>query len=107
MSISTTSTQPPGLRCLAPVRVGSYGRRGRWFLPHALLEQLGPICDGAEHVADVDEIETVRAIRPFPLHIVNFELQIWWYPNRAVRGCSGIVHLKLTGLVVWDLNQHQ
>lgn len=107
MSISTTSTQPPDLRCLAPVRVGSYGRYRRWFLPHALLEQLGPICDGAEHVPDVDEVETVRAIGPFALHIVNLELQIGWYPKRVVRGWSGGVHLKLTCLVVWDSNQHQ
>lgn len=107
MSISTTSTQPPGLRCLAPVRFGSCGRRGRWCLPHALLEQLGPICDGAEHVPDVDEIETVRAIRPFALHIVNLELQIGWYPNKVVRGWSRRVHLKHTCLVVWDSNQHQ
>ena len=47
----------------------------------SLLEELGPVGDGAEEVAHVDVVEVVVGICPVERGIVDFELDI--------RGCPG------------------
>ena len=53
------------------------------------FEQLGPVLDGPEEVADVDEIERVLGPSPGQRGIVNLESQIGRDPRRLHRGEVG------------------
>lgn len=63
-----------------------------------IAEQPGPVGDGAEQVAHVDEVEGVVRPRPLLGAVVDLELDVRWYPyglcGRQVRPydfCVGVL----------------
>lgn len=51
------------------VAAGLQGRVG-------LLEEAGPVLNGAEHVADVDKVEAIGCERPLLLGVIDLKVQI-------------------------------
>ena len=51
--------------------------------PLGLLQELGKVTNGIEHMAEMYEIKTVRSVEPFGFGIINFEFQIRWDPAAA------------------------
>ena len=50
-----------------------------------MLEKLRAVFDKRESMSHMDIIKVIWLLRPRQLNVVDYKLNIWWYPGRLNR----------------------